>query len=358
MRSAVLASISALLLAACGPSSTGGGGDDDDEGAADADPSGGDPDARSGPNEFADAAPEPTCGEQEEDIEVVNNGEPPDLLIVLDRSGSMTSPIDLFDPFGGTRWSVMVDALETITATHDANIRFGLAVFPTDNNCGVAPGTEVAIGDSTSGMIASYLGTTSADGNTPAHFALQNALDVYASIPVNPNGRYVLYATDGEPNCDEGSSIGADAEVVDAVEALYGEDIKTFVLGFGPVFGLDVTNLNDAALAGGVPKAGGPPHYYHAENAADLEAALEDIAGGIIVPSCEYELTQLPPDPDDVTVTMDGVPVPRSLSHTDGWDYHPDEWHITFFGSYCDQLIGGSVASVAFTYGCPGPVID
>ena len=114
----------------------------------------------------------------------------------------------------------------------------------------------------------------------------------------------------------------------------------------------------DAALAGGVPKPGGPPHYYHAESAADLEAALDAIAGGIVVPSCEYELTELPPDPDAVTVTIDGVPVPRSTSHTDGWDYSPDESHITFFGSYCEQIQSGASGSVGFSYGCPGPVID
>ncbi len=353
MKAVVSVVFSACLLFACGP--TGTADDDDDSGGADANP-GATPDARGG-NEFTDAAPDPTCGEQQEDIEVINNGDPPDLLIVLDRSGSMGSPLDLLDPFGDSRWTVMVDALKTITVAQDNNIRFGLAVFPTDDNCAVAAGTEVAIADITAAPIGAWLDGSGPNGNTPAHFSMQNALDVYAGIPVNPAGRYVLYATDGEPNCDEGGP-DANAEVINAIDALFAEDIKTFVLGFGPVFGLDTTNLDAAALAGGVPKPGGPPHYYHAESAADLQMALEDIAGGIIVPSCEYELTELPPEPDDVTVTMDGVPVPRSPSHTNGWDYHPDEWHITFFGSYCDDLIGGSVATVAFSYGCPGPVVD
>ena len=340
-----------LALAACGP--TGPGDDDDDDSAgADATP-GTTPDARRGGNEFADAQ---NCGAQEEDIEVINNGEPPDLLIVLDRSGSMSSPVDPFDPFGPNRWTTMVDALKTITAAQDNNIRFGLTLFPTDAACAVAAGTEVDIADITAPDIALALNGTSPDGNTPAQFALQNALDVYTGLPVNPDGRYVLYATDGVPNCDEGGP-DANTAVIDGIEALYTADIKTFVLGFGPIFGLDTTNLDAAALAGGVPKPGGPPHYYHAESAADLQAALEAIAGGIIVPSCEYELTELPPDPDNVTVTMDGVPVPRSPSHTDGWDYYPDASHITFFGSYCDDLTGGGIATVAFSYGCPGPIV-
>lgn len=349
-----------LAVGACAPSDDDGGGGG---GSGSVDGGGSPPDpfidaSRNPPGEFIDAGPDANCGVQEEDIEVVNNGEPPDLLIVLDRSGSMGSPINIFDPFGPTMWQVMVDAIVQITSTHADNIRFGLAVFPTDNLCGVDPGTEVAIGDGTAGAIATWLGGPGPDGNTPAHLALDNALDVYSGIPVNPNGRYVLYATDGAPNCggaDESSS--SDAEVITAIEALYAADVHTFVLGFGSPFGLDVTNLNAAALAGGEPKPGGPPHYYQAESAADLEMALEAIAGGIIVPSCTYELSELPPDPDAVTVTVDGVPVPRSPSHTDGWDYHPDASHITFFGSYCDMIQSGSSGSVRFSYGCPGPVV-
>jgi hypothetical protein len=50
--------------------------------------------------------------------------------------------------------------------------------------------------------------------------------------------------------------------------------------------------------------------------------------------------------------------VPRDPSHTNGWDYHPDDMTITFFGSYCTQIEGGSFAGVEFIYGCPGPVVD
>ena len=348
-----------LISVACGPSLTGDYDGGNAQGASDAAEGDNSSDSgNNGGNVFADAGPDANCGVQEEDIEVVNNGEPPDLLIVLDRSSSMSSVLDIFDIFGPTKWTVMVDALQQITATQDGNIRFGLAVFPTDDSCGVAAGAEVAIGDGTAAAIDVWLSGAEPDGNTPAHLALDNALAVYNSIPVNPHGRYVLFATDGEPNCAGDASSSSDAEVILAVEALQAAGVNTFVLGYGATFGLDTTNLNESALAGGVPLAGGPPHYYQAESAADLESALAAIAGGIIEPSCEYELTEPPPDPDAVTVTIDGVPVPRSLSHTDGWDYHPDDSHITFFGSYCDLIRGGSSGNVRFSYGCPGPVVD
>lgn len=78
----------------------------------------------------------------------------------------------------------------------------------------------------------------------------------------------------------------------------------------------------------------------------------------MIVPSCSYHLATVPPVPDDVTVTLNGQPVPRSTLHTNGWDYHPDAMTITFFGTFCGDIMSGAVGNVAFAYGCPGPVID
>ncbi|MBT8493000.1 MAG: hypothetical protein KJO07_08070, partial [Deltaproteobacteria bacterium] len=90
----------------------------------------------------------------------------------------------------------------------------------------------------------------------------------------------------------------------------------------------------------------------------ELIDALNDIAGGIITPSCSYELASPPPDPDNVTVLADGVAVPRSEGHTNGWDYHPDDTTITFFGSYCSDIESATIQSVDFVFGCQGPQID
>lgn len=66
----------------------------------------------------------------------------------------------------------------------------------------------------------------------------------------------------------------------------------------------------------------------------------------------------LPPEPENVTVTFDGVPVPRSTSNNDGWNYTAGGTEITFFGSYCDRLRQGQVKQVRFLFGCKGPVIE
>ena len=57
-------------------------------------------------------------------------------------------------------------------------------------------------------------------------------------------------------------------------------------------------------------------------------------------------------------MTMNGVPVPRSPSHADGWDYYPDANTITFFGSYCGTIMTAANTAIGFAYGCPGPIVQ
>ncbi len=351
-----LLALGAGFVLACGPTSDGGGGGGGGGGNSDANPYGY-PDG-SNPGEFADADPnlaDSGCGLQEENIGLVNLGDPPDMLIVLDRSGSMTTPIDLFNPFGATRWTTMRDALNNIVMQTQANIRWGLSVFPTDNDCGVSAGTQVPIDINQYSAISGWLNGASPDGNTPANAGLDAALAYFNSIPVNPEGRYVLFATDGEPNCDDADPYPL---TLGAVDALAAAGIKTYVIGFGDPLGLPVSVLNDAAQKGGVPRAGGPPYYYEATNAAELQNVLQQISGGVIVPSCSYALQSQPPDPDAVTVKINGTAVPRDSSHSNGWDYYPDASTITFFGMACDDVQSGSISSVEFFFGCPGPVVN
>ncbi len=328
--------------AACGPSPTRpNGAGDDDQPTSDA------------PSQPTDTM---TCGAQSENIGVVNLGDPPDLLVVLDRSGSMSSPPQQFPPIFTQKWTIMKSGLTTVVTARDQQIKFGLMEFPSDDNCASDASVEVPIGIGSSGAVASYFQSRSPGGNTPAHTGLAQALAHYSSIPVNTAGRYVLFATDGLPNCGGAAQDQAsNAETVAAVTALANAGIPTYVLGFGTF--ADPTILNQAAVAGLKPKPGNTK-YYEANNAADLDAALQAIAGGVIVPSCSYQLASVPPVPDDVTVTMNGTVVPRSPSHTDGWDYHPDAMTITFFGSYCSSIMAGANTNVSFVYGCPGPVIE
>ena len=271
-----------------------------------------------------------SCGAQMANIGVVNLGDPPDLLVVLDRSGSMTDFPAVFPPVFNTKWGLMEDALKSITVMKDQSIKFGLMDFSSDGNCGVSTTPNISL-------------------------ALGAALTYYQSIPVNPAGRYVLFATDGLPNCKGGDpNMTSYPETVAAVTALHAAGIPTYVLGLDSF--ANQTVLNDAAVAGGKAQSGATK-YYSATDPTSLAAALQAIAGGIVIPSCTFALQSAPPDPTNVTVTLNGTVVSRSPSHASGWDYYPDAMTITFFGSTCQQIQMGASTNVSFVYGCPGPVI-
>ena len=180
----------AFFVIACGPTPKQGNGGDDN--------GGGDDDATIDAGEtYFDSSnmdPDASCGAQMQQIGVVNLGDPPDLLVVLDRSGSMSSPPMTFPPVFDTKWSIMRNALNQIAAQKDQNIKFGLLEFPSDDNCSADANPEVAIQLGAHTAIASYFAGRSPGGNTPAHVALGSALSYYQTIPTNPAGRYVLFA--------------------------------------------------------------------------------------------------------------------------------------------------------------------
>lgn len=335
------------LVTACGPTKPAA------HGHLDAAGSGG---SNAGVDGDTTPTPDASCGAQTANIGVVNLGDPPDLLVVLDRSGSMSAPPFSIPPTFVSKWSSMQTSLTGVVTARQQQIRFGLLEFPSDDNCGASSTPRVAVGLGSGPAFTTYFMGRSPGGNTPAHLALGAALDYYNSIPVNPAGRFVLFATDGVPNCLGGNpDTASDAATVAAVTALRTAGIKTFVLGFGDFTGQTV--LDDAATAGGEARPG-TPKFYEATSAAALDAALQAIAGGIVVPSCSFQLQSTPPDPDNVTVTINGAAVPRSPSHGNGWDYSPNAMTITFFGSYCAQIMAGASSNVSFVYGCPGPVIQ
>lgn len=90
----------------------------------------------------------------------------------------------------------------------------------------------------------------------------------------------MILLTDGISFC--GSVGDTSPEAVQAVIDLNNANpsVKTFVVVIvpGP---LDV-DYNNMAIAGGVPKASGPPHYYGVNSETDLATAFDTIAGIIL----------------------------------------------------------------------------
>lgn len=301
-----------------------------------------------GEGEFADR-PDATigsgCGEVRP-IEVTGAA-PPDLLLVVDKSGSMADP--LFN--GQQKWNTMRSALGAVVTGNSSSINFGLMLYPTDDICQAGQVTApVTAGSSTA--VTNALSNVFPDGGTPTHSSLGAALNYFQNAGATTNNRYVLLATDGEPNCvvDWDATIPGINQSIDAITALKQAGIPTYVLGFGN--GVNSSTLESMAQAGGTGK------FYAANSPVELTAALDAIAGEVGVPACSFALSETPEDPARLRLFFDNTEVARSTQHTTGWDYNPTTNTMSVYGASCDQLQSGDVGNMHVDYGCTGVQID
>jgi len=299
-----------------------------------------------GGDEFggADAGDAPGCDEVRPIA--VQEAQPPDLLLVVDKSGSMGDNIG-----GANKWNTMRSALGTTLDDNANTVHFGLMLYPANDVC-AAGSVNTAVTASSGAAINSALNQVSPEGGTPTHTSLQNALSYYQGAAVNPNGRFVLLATDGEPNCQNTNdpTIPTVTESVAAITALKNAGIPTYVLGFGG-------GVNGATLQA-MAQAGGQNQYYSASSPTELAAALDAITGDVALPDCSFTLGEVPSDPTRLRLYFDDVEVGRSSLHSDGWDYDGSNNTLTIYGGSCDTLQGGNVGAVRVDYGCEGATID
>ncbi len=293
----------------------------------------------------------------------------PNVMIVFDKSGSMeedlqgdcplfnhgTTTCDRPPHAGGSdgnpafaapdKWSLASDAMSQILTSHGPRVRFGLVTFSSDGDCG-AGNVRVDTGPTTEAMIQSTIDGTSPRGSTPIGDTLAGLIG-HPGLQDTTRTNYVLLITDGQETCD-GNPRAAARNLFQQTPS-----VKTFVVGFGG--GVDAGELNDIATEGGTARAGAT-RYYQADNAAELQAALDSILGSVL--SCTYQLDQTPEDLDDLYVYADGTAVDRDATQSQGWDYDPATGSITFYGQVCQDLQDGSITDLNIVYGCPDPDVE
>ncbi len=281
---------------------------------------------------------------------------PPDLLIVLDKSGSMADD-QMDNPCGRgaceSKWSDMTAGINMVVGQTEAAIRWGLKYFSTDDNCGVAAGASVPIATNNAMAIAGSIMMTNPKGNTPTAAAVASGATYLMGL-TDPNPKYILLATDGEPNCGAnarkaGDSDAAGAEAAVTMAAAAG--IPVFVVGVGDVTSAHTT-LNALATNGGRPQTGDPA-FYPVTNTADLVSVLTKIGGQIA--SCSFSLGKAPPDPTNIAVYADGVRLAQSM--TNGWEYGAGMTSVELYGAACDNVKSKATKDVQAVFGCPGVVI-
>ena len=213
-----------------------------------------------GPDPLLDAGCDTTVP-----VEVEVIGDPPDMMLIVDASGSMITPLDLFNPLV-SKWQVMSDALKGLVTTHNRRINFGLMTYPGTGECGTGI-VRADIAPMNAMTIHSMLDAhgPGLNGATPTAPAVDATREYYMARTPNPIGRYAVLATDGLPNCGprdmEGNYTGTSDETVTAIQALAAAGIPVYVIGFGSFLAADTTTLmrmanrrGDRHVLSGVPR--------------------------------------------------------------------------------------------------------
>lgn len=275
-------------------------------------------------------------------------GQPPTLLIVQDRSGSMKycfeqeatpGSDDECELRGGgvetgrrSRMAVARSVIEKTVTEYASEVWFGLVAYGVGGSCGLPEALVDPASDSAADVVAAYYSDLmeEPDGGTPTTEALREAydrlVDEEGNLRFPDRENYVVLVTDGLMNCnadhpstcvcaaengcarfgggdlipygEEGEVAAAvlcldDAESVAQVERLREAGVRTFVIGLGEDFAGDQALSNQVldrlAEAGGVPREGHPQKFYSAADESELESALASIIEQIAAP-CTYRL--------------------------------------------------------------------
>jgi hypothetical protein len=233
---------------------------------------------------FADARPDVTPPD-------AGSCEAPDMLVILDRSESMSSAVGM----QGTRISLAISAIQKITAAPtDTAIRFGFQTLPAIGGAECSTQLVVPMGSGNGVAISTSLTTMNPqlDYGTPIGGALTSALSTLAKVKDPNRKQYVLLVTDGGECC----SCNTNDYDVGIAQQLAAAGVETFVVGFGGDD--DPVLLNDLACAGhtatnfatscactnGACKASTSinatttPLYFKASDGTGLKQALASIA--------------------------------------------------------------------------------
>lgn len=290
---------------------------------------------------------------------------PPNVMLVLDKSGSMYFQSWVDGGVSKRRWASLHAVTETLLRRLDGRFNFGLKLFPalgaqeSENKaiaCRLETGVEVECGPNQADKILSVMPGAQAEvyGDTPTVSGL-NAAYEYLSGLSTKNPKAVVLIVDGETNCNE-----TNQGLSNLAQQAHQAKIPVYVVGIdlkGPV----ATALAQVAVAGGTKK------LYNTQDSDALISTLESILGEVV--SCTIPFTTAPQYPDRVEVQgPDKTVIPQLIGATScaqaaaegksqGWLYPkpgPAPKEIQLCGSSCDAFRKDPQLKVEFH--CPPPV--
>lgn len=304
---------------------------------------------------------------------------PVNLLIVLDRSGSMSS---------NGKWVAAQNGLRTLLGRLDGSIRVGLTMFPAPSGVGAAdraatyasPVVPIEALSANRSRLLSTLNNASPNGNTPMYCATEGSRSYYDAFTMD-GSRNVILITDGAPTSEcttapmcqllppdfacllAQSNVASNEVRVSVARGARGTPpIRYFIAGTPDA---SDTFLSDLAFTGNTPRTPDCQRttscHYRLETGsfeADLTRALDDIRGRAV--SCEFAVdadpSRVDPTRVNVNVTAGGgaaTVVPRDVDHNNGWDYSPGMRSVVLHGPACDRVLADDGAQVRIVFGCP-----
>jgi hypothetical protein len=337
---------------------------------------------------------------------------PVDILLVVDKSGSMTVQPAGYDD---RKWPALRDALSYALGELMPYARFGLELFPrkdvtldceAESCCLMGTSVDVPIGEGAETVpliLAELAEPTGPGGSTPTAEALRVAYDYFTTTGVGIEGqgteRFVFLATDGGPNCGAVSSCPAsectlnldgtyadypyycvpegpanccdpNGEILGAhprdcldddatlaeIQRLYDRGIRTAVVGIPGSEPYEAA-LNAFAEAGGTPNPRPGSSYYQVE--ANRPEQLTEVFIGVVmdlVKSCDIHLEEDPPGLDLINIALDCEAIPRIDPETgaENWqlDTSTSPPTIRLVGALCDEALSVGIRRIDVLFGC------
>jgi hypothetical protein len=199
---------------------------------------------------------------------------------------------------------------------------------------------EVPIGPDSAAAVKTQLENATTSLSTPTASAL-NAATAYLLTVNDSRPKFILLATDGQPNCKGGNINNTDVPgATAAAKAAYDAGFPVYVVGIGP-------NLS---VLTGLADAGGTNDYYPVSNPQQLVDAFASISK--LVASCTFTLSKKPPDLNNVAVYLDKKLVQKD--DVNGWSFGGGNQTILLNGDACSKVTSGQATTVELYFGCPG----
>lgn len=293
------------------------------------------------------------------DVRVEATRVTPNVVLIVDQSGSMTSG------FGeSNRWDALRDSLlgrpDGLIDSLQSTVRFGLALYSaeaegnsSDPVPGMCPLVEWVPPDIDNyDRIDAVYGPADPIDETPTGASIDDVLDRLLMTPdPSTDPTIFILATDGEPDtCAQPNPQEGQPEALAAAERAYRAGIRTFIISVGEGT-ISAEHLQDMANAGLGREAGDPDaEYWEAGDDEGLRTALRDIVGGEL--SCVVTLEGRIQNLDQACsgeVRLNGTVLP--CDDPDGWRAI-DETHIELRGAACDTLQSGPGVTLEATFPC------